>query len=280
VRRSSAGTSWDAVLGGDGGWTQVSQPDPSKVFVEYQGSGSLFRSTDGGASFSWSGSGIDPADRNCFLAPHLIDPSNANRMFYATHRIWRSTNGGAGWSVLSADLTAGSGAIRSLAISPADPLVLWAATNDGRVLVSTSGGSSFTLRLSGNPGWPRVTREIFAHPTDPGTAWLAVARFGTAQVRGTLDFGQSWSDHDQGLPDVPVNTIAALPGSPDRLFAGTDRGVYTSTDDGTSWTPLGTGLPNAPVVDLLLQPERNRILVATQGRGAWSLDFGPVRRRL
>lgn len=280
VRRSTPTTSWSQVFGGDGGWTQLAQSNPTTVFVEYQGTANLYKSTDGGSNFDYSGIGIDSGDRNCFLPPYLIDPTNANRMFYATHRVWRSTNGGNGWSALSGDLTGGSGAIRSLALSRADTNVLWAATNDGRVLSSTNGGSSFTLRISGNPGWPRVTREIFPHPTAASTAWLAVASFGTAQVRRTIDGGLSWTDLDQNLPDVPVNTIAALPGPVDQLFAGTDRGMYYSPDGGVSWLRFGQGLPNAPVVDLLLQPERNRIVVATQGRGAWSLPLDILARRL
>lgn len=284
VRRTTDATSWSAVFGGDGGWTQLAQASPSTVFVEYQGTANLFQSSDGGTSFSYSGTGIDTSDRNCFLPPYLIDPSNASRMYYATQRVWRSTNGGTTWSALSGDLTAGTGAIRSLALSPADPNVLWAATNDGRVLVSTNGGANFTLRLTGNPGWPRVTREIAPHPSDPDGAWLAVARFGIAQVRRTTDAGLSWTDHDgvapHPLPDIPVNTIAALAGLPDQLFAGTDRGVYHSPDGGTSWFRYGTGLPNAPVIDLLVQPERNRILVATQGRGMWTIRLAVRPRRL
>ncbi len=278
-RRSTASKAWTQVMGGDGGWTEVAQPDPNTVFAEYQGTGNLFKSSDGGSSFGSSGNGINPGDRNCFLPPYRMDPTDWHRMFYATHRIWRSTNGGNSWSAWSGDLTAGTGAIRSLAISSADSNVLWAATNDGRVLVSTNGGSSFTLRITGNPGWPRTTREIFPDPTDPDTAWLAVAAFGVAQVRRTTDSGQTWTDLDQNLPDVPVNTIAALPGTIDQLFAGTDRGMYYSPDAGEHWLRHGKGLPNAPIVDLLLQPERNRIVVATQGRGAWSLSLEFLARR-
>ena len=280
VRRSTPTTSWTELFGGDGGWTQISQASPSTLFVEYQGTGNLYRSTDDGGNFTWVGTSIDPGDRNCFLPPYLIDPATPSRMFYATHRVWRRTNGGGTWSALSGDLTGGAGAIRSLALSGVDPNVLWAATNDGRVLVSTNGGASFSLRLSGNPGWPRVTREIFPHPSDPATAWLAVSRFGTAQVRRTADFGQSWSDHDQGLPDLPVNALAVLPGPSERIFAGTDRGLYTSRDAGAHWVRFGRGLPNAPIVDLVLQPERNRILVATQGRGAWTVRLETRGRKL
>jgi photosystem II stability/assembly factor-like uncharacterized protein len=190
-------------------------------------------------------------------------------MLYATHRVYESANGGSSWSPLSGDLTNGSGAIRALALAPSDPQVVYAATNDGRVLFSNDGGASFQPRLTGNPGWPRVTRELFVHPTEPLTAWLAVGAFGVTQLAKTTDGGASWSPLDTHLPDVPVNVVAVLPGARDRIYAGTDAGLLFSPDGGASWQRYGKGLPRAPVIDLLLEPERGRVVAATQGRGVW-----------
>lgn len=277
-KRTADDPEWTQVFGGDGGWTQIDPNNGNRVFVEYQGSGNLYRSTNGGGSFSWVGSGISSSDRSAFLPPYLIDPGNSNRMLYGTYRIYRSLNGASSWSPISVDLSNGSGAIRTLAMSPVDPNVVWAATNDGNIQVSSNGGSSFTLVASGLPGWPRTTREIFCSPADASTAWLAVAAFGVDQVRRTDDLGQSWTVLDGDLPDLPVNTVVALPGPPDRLFAGTDRGVFQSVNGGSNWVPYGKGLPNAVVVDLLLEPGRNRLVAATQGRGAWEVELSPKRR--
>lgn len=268
-RRSTSTENWSQVLGGDGGWTQVDASNPNRVFAESQGSGNLVRSTDGGSNFSFAGSGIDTSDRNCFLPPYVIDATNSNRMFYGTHRVYRSLNGGSSWSPLSGDLTLGAGAIRTLAIAPSNPNMLYAATNDGNVLVSTNGGSSFQVALSGVPGWPRTTREITIDPANALRAYVAVASFGTAQIRRTIDGGQSWTNLDANLPDVPVNVVAALAGTPERIFAGTDDGLWFSPDGGQSWSRYGTGLPRAAVIDILLEPARHRIVLATQGRGAW-----------
>jgi photosystem II stability/assembly factor-like uncharacterized protein len=269
-KRTADSSSWTQVFGGDGGWTQIDPSAPNTVFVEYQGTGNLFRSTDGGGTFSYSGSGISTADRNCFLPPFLIDPGSPNRMLYGTQRVYQSLNGGASWAPLSPDVSTGTGAIRTLAMAPSDPTVVYAATNDGNVLASSDGGASFQLALSGNPGWPRVTRELFVHPTNPQTAYLAVASFGVDQILRTRDGGASWVSLDGNLPDVPVNTVAAVPGVPTRLFAGTDAGLYVSFDAGQNWGRYGNGLPNAPVIDILFERQRRRIVVATQGRGAWS----------
>jgi photosystem II stability/assembly factor-like uncharacterized protein len=263
-----ASGTWQHVYGGDGGWTQIDQTSPNRLFVEFQGTGNLYRSTTGGTSFFWAGSGL--GGNNAFLPPYLIDPSDPQRMFYGSDYISRSTDGGSSWSPISAGLSTGSGAIRALAMSHADTDVLWAATNDGNVLISTDGGFQWAVRIAGNPGWPRVTREIFTHPTQPLTAWLAVASFGVDQIRKTTDGGLNFVALDGDLPDLPVNTVAALPGVVDELFAGTDAGLYHSPNGGKNWRRYGRGLPNVPVIDILLEPARERVVVATQGRGLWS----------
>lgn len=270
-RRDGTDLKWTQVFGGDGGWTQIDPANAARVFVEFQGTGNLYVSSDGGMSFSWAGNGIPPSDRNCFLPPYLIDRTDSNRMLYATHRIHRSLDGGSTWSVLSGDLTTGTGAIRCLAQAPTNPSVLYAATNDGNVQVSTDGGVSWNLSLSAIPGWPRVTREIAVNPGEASRAFLAVAVFATSQLLRTTDTGATWIAIDQNLPDVPVNTVSVwrLASGREMLFVGTDAGLLWSFDSGGSWAAFGTGLPVVPVIDILLEPDRNRITLATQGRGVW-----------
>ena len=267
-RRTTNSTSWQNVFGGDGGWTQINQSNPSIVFCEYQGTGNLYRSTNGGSSFSYAGSGI--GGRNCFLPPFVIDPDNTNTVYYGSERIYRSTNGGTSWSAWSADLTDGAGAIRSLAIAPSNPSYLYAATNDGNVQVSTNGGQTFTQILDGHPGWPRTTRELSVDPTDEQTVYLATAFFGETQIRRSTDAGQTWEALDQNLPDIPVNVVAVDHRRPRlTIYAGTDAGLLRSVDGGDSWHRYPPGLPNACVVDINLDTGRDRLIVSTQGRGSW-----------
>ena len=269
-KRSAPGKSWSSVFGGDGGWTQVDQVNPNRVFVEYQGTANLYLSTTGGGGFTWSGNGIDPLDRNCFLPPFLIQQGDSSRMLYATHRVYRSTDGGANWDAISIDLSGGAGAIRCLAQASSNPSIVYAATNDGRVLRSDNGGASFTTLLTGHPGWPRVTREITVHPRKPRRVYLAGAAFGVDQIRRSTDWGTTWKTRDGDLPDVPVNVIEiALLEEGEALFAGTDAGLFVSFDSGVHWGRYGSGLPHACVIDVAVDMARKRVVVATQGRGVW-----------
>jgi photosystem II stability/assembly factor-like uncharacterized protein len=279
-RRSTSSLSWTSIAGGDGGWTQVDRTNPLRVFVESQGTGALYRSTDGGNTFNNSGSGL--TGRNCFLPPYLIDPQNPQRMLYATERLFLSTNGGTSWTPLSGDLTAGApAAIRSLAIAPSNPQFVYAATNDHRFLASTDGGVTFQLRLASTPGWPRVTREIAIDPTDPQTVYLATAAFGEPKIRRSRDAGQTWQDLTGSLPDVPINTVGVdTRGLLPVIYAGTDSGLYRSINEGQTWRKYGAGLPNACIIDLLVEVGgmggaggRQRIIIGTQGRGAWEVPI-------
>ncbi|MCZ6699017.1 MAG: dockerin type I domain-containing protein [Planctomycetota bacterium] len=264
---------WSQVFGGDGGATAVDPTNSNIVFCESQGTGNLYRSTNGGLSLNWTGSGL--SGRNCFLPPFEIDSSDPQRMVYGTHVVFESTNGGAGWSSISPDLTAtGTGAIHSIAIAPSDPQTIWVTTNDGNVQVTFNGGVQWALVRQGLPGWFRIMRQIFVSPDDDETAYLAGSAFGADQVLRTVNGGQSWAVLDGNLPDVPVNVIA-VDTRPflDVLYAGAEAGVYRSLDDGATWHRFGKELPNAPVIDLRLDLPRGRMLAATQGRGAWLIDI-------
>ncbi len=60
------------------------------------------------------------------------------------------------------------------------------------------------------------------------------------------------------------------------LYAGTETGVYYSTDDGAHWEPLQLNLPRASVRDLTMQG--SDLIAATHGRAMWVLDdVSPLR---
>jgi photosystem II stability/assembly factor-like uncharacterized protein len=159
-------------------------------------------------------------------------------------------------------------------MAPSDPQVVYAATNDGNVLVSFDGGSQWEITRSGHPGWPRVTRELTVDPTDPLVVYLAGAVFGVDQVLRSTNGGRSWDSLDGDLPDLPVNVIGVdASGATPVIYAGTDAGLFRTMDEGGHWTRIEGGLPNGAIIDLLVQPERERVIVGTQGRGAWLIPI-------
>ena len=267
---------WIAVFGGDGGWCLIHPTDPSVLFVQAQGVGNIFRSSDGGRSFSQVAVGIDPGDRTAFQAPLLFDPQNPGRLLTATQRVYESVDGGFTWRPLGGDLAPAPWAVRSLAVAPSNSDALYAVTSDGGVHASRDGGATWTRSLTDLAGWPRIQRQVAVDPGDDRRAFLAEMTFGGRGVLETTDGGASWHSIAGDLPDVPVATVAVhRDGEALRLFAGTDAGVYLTEDGGASWRRWGDGLPNAPTMDLVVDAERGRLVASTLGRGLWEAELRP-----
>ena len=275
VRRSDG--SWDEVFGGDGGWVVAQPDDPNEFVVQFQGTGNVFVTTNGGRTFVPLQQGIDPNDRTAFQAPLLLDPGTA--LFYATQRLYIADNANRGFRPISDDLTSGAPwAIRSLALSPSDANTMYATTNEGGVLVSSDRGATWAHVLDGIAGWPRIMRQVAIDPTDPNIAAVVDGGFGGARVLLTRDHGLTWTEIGRRLPDLPIFAVAIRrSGDRRQIFVGTDRGVYATANDGTSWAPYGVGLPNAPVHDVVVDAVHGRVVVATLGRGVWTSPLAAIR---
>ncbi|MCH8244010.1 MAG: hypothetical protein IH897_15580, partial [Planctomycetes bacterium] len=279
VNRREGPLNWTTRLGGDGGYTALHPDVPDSMWAEFQGTGNLYFSSDGGESFEWRAIGIDVGDRNCFVPPITYSPDSPTTLLYATHRIYRTTDTGLSWTAISGDLTGGKNlghlaAVRALVIAPSNPQTVYAATNDGRILVSVDGGSVWDLKLTGIPGWPRVTREIAVDPADDAVAYLAVSQFGVDQVLRTRNRGDNWWSITGNLPDVPANSVAVYrDGELRAVFLGTDAGVYMAAGNETVWSLYGAGMPHSPVNDIVVDTHAGRLVASTMGRGMWSIEL-------
>src|SRR5262249_51442034 len=72
---------------------------------------------------------------------------------------------------------------------------------------------------------------------------------------------------------VPVNALIIDPDNTTNLYAGTDIGVYASTDSGATWAPFGSGMPVIPIFDLAIQRNNRVLRAATHGRGVWEASI-------
>jgi len=237
-----------------------------------------------------------------WTAPVALSAHEPNLLYHAGNRLFRSRDRGRTWQAASPDLTRNDPArqgwaggpitgdntgveiydtIFSLALSPRDPGLIWAGTDDGLVQVSRDEGAHWTdvtpRRL---PEWGTV-ECIETSPHAAGTAWVVVDAHRLDDQRPYLfrsdDFGATWKDLSSGLPaDAPLFVVREDPMRAGLLFAGNERGVLVSFDGGTSWEPLEGGLPTAKVSDIVLRGES--LVVATSGRSLWILDdLSPLR---
>ncbi|HEV8495542.1 MAG TPA: dockerin type I domain-containing protein, partial [Gemmatimonadaceae bacterium] len=265
---------WDAFIGADGGYTAINYRDPSIQWGETQWSvttgtvGNLFR-RDITGTFRRN-TGIDLTDRAQFIPPLVMDPVNPSKLYFGTFRLYRTVNEGLQWTPITGDLSAGTGTITSIGISPADTNTIYIGTNDGRALVSRDGGTTVVV-ATGLPA--RSVTRVVPHPTDPLRALITVSGFGTGHVFETTDaFATPVKNISGNLIDAPTNVALYLP-SAGATLVGTDVGVFQTTDNIT-WTPGPTGLPNVIIQDLVYQPAINLLVAGTYGRGMFAYDVG------
>ena len=232
----------------------------------------------------------DPALRGQWLAPFIISAHNPNVLYHGMQSLFRSWNRGDTWERISGDLTDNDPkrmgdipfqTIFALAESPKRMGLIYAGTDDGRVHMTKDGGQTWSELTQNLPRRQWVSR-IVASRFDEGTVYLTQTGrqeddFGVYIWKST-DFGKTWKSLSGKVSTGPVNVIREDPADARILYAGTDIGVYVTTNGGESWDVLGAGLPSTFVFDLAIHPRDNIVLAATHGRGMWALDAMPVQK--
>ncbi len=295
---------WNSVGGGESGHIAPRHDDPEVVYAgSYDGYITRWDSKTGQTRIitAWPDNpmGWGAAElkyRYQWTAPILVSRFDSNVLYHAAQVLFKTTNEGQSWEIISPDLTTNdkskqqsSGGpitkdntsveyyctIFSLAESLEDPDVLWAGTDDGLVHITKDGGKNWqNITPKELPKWSLISM-IELSTFDPATAYLAVDRHELDDfqpyIYKTEDFGKTWKRITSGMPeDAFVRVVREDPKRQGLLYAGTETGVFVSFNDGARWQSLRLNLPIVPVHDMVVKEED--LVAATHGRSFWILD--------
>lgn len=300
---------WDEYLGGcESGFTIPDPADPDIVWATCYGNKlSRFdaRRDTARSVAPWmitlDSPPTDSKYRCHWTAPIAIDPFDHNTVYYGCQVIFRTTNAGQSWNIISPDLSTqdptrivSSGGIvgdnlgqfagevvYAIAPSPIQQGLIWAGTNDGKIWHTRDAGKTWndlTKNVADMPAWGTST-QIAPSSFDPATAYMAVDYHIMDNrdpfIYRTTDYGKSWKKISGGLPHGhPLSYVLSVAENPNRrgmLFAGTGNAFYYSMDDGETWRPFRDGLPPAPVTWITVQKPHHDVVVSTYGRGLFIL---------
>ncbi|HLL16018.1 MAG TPA: Calx-beta domain-containing protein [Pyrinomonadaceae bacterium] len=290
-RRIVGTNTWREFSSGDGGRSIVNAANPSMVFTTYI-NGKVNRFTNNGLNFSASiaenATFGEPATghRIAFYPPMVGNGIDAT-IYFGTYRLFTCTNCATATSTSNpplnwtapggtTDLTKGAPDVLS-AIGverKAAAQIIYTGSAQGRVMVSTDGGANWTDRTGSLPN--RFVESLTVNPSNAAEAYVTYGGYGTPHVFRTTNFGESWTNiggtpgQPNAIPNVPVSAFLIDPTTPTTLYAGSDIGVFRSTDRGATWATFNNGMLPA-VVTGFATSAGGVIQLSTYGRGAFEL---------
>lgn len=240
--------------------------------------------------------------------PIVFSKHDENVLYTCGNHVFKSTNDGHSWEMISEDLTTKDSAkmqasggmitkdntgvethctIFAFSESPLNKNVLWAGTDDGLIHVTKDGGKTWnnvTPKALPNRGKPALISIIDAGHFNEGTAYVAATRYKSADdmkpyLLKTTNYGKSWELINKGIPDhAYTRVIREDPKQKGLLFAGTEIGIFISMNDGETWTSMQNNLPRSPIHDLMIHEREGDLVIATHGRSFWIMDdITPLR---
>ena len=314
---NSIGTSdWFDVGGGESGWIAPSPKDSNIVYAGSYGGLTTRYDHHTGQERNVTpypnnpmGAGADVLKyRFQWNFPIVFSQHDPNTLYAAANVLFKSTDEGNSWQVMSPDLTRNDktkqgpsggpitkdntsieyyGTIFTAMESPAQAGTIWTGSDDGLIQLSRDGGknwSNMTPPTSIMPEWIQIN-SIDASPHDPATLYVAATMYKWDDNRPylykTSDYGKTWKKITTGIPETAfTRVIREDPNKRGLLYAGTETGMYVSFDNGDHWQSLQLNLPVVPITDLAIQKREKELVVATQGRSFWILDDLPLLHQM
>ena len=180
-----------------------------------------------------------------------FDPINPNIIWVGSPSggLWKSDNGGAGWTTATDNLPVIG--VSHIAINPSNSQIMYIVTGDGYasdtypigVLKSIDGGLNWsTTGLSYDVAQEKRINKIILNPNYPDSIFAAT----NDNIMLSVDGGNSWTS--TGMIGR-WRDIEFKPGSPRVIYAAKHAfggsNVYRSTDGGANWSVINNGVSSS-----------------------------------
>jgi uncharacterized repeat protein (TIGR01451 family) len=272
---SNSADSWKPAGRGITGDTVNALASGNKILIAGNLQG-LYTSADGGTTWITRRSDVD-------VRSIVVDPKKQDVIYAGTAvGVLKSVDNGVTWT------SSGSFSVRSLAIDGStDPATVLAGTSKDGLYKSSDSGASWSV-INGPvvadrdcpdclPGarldaafTSTNVQSIVVDPSNSKTVYVSVVARG---VYKTIDGGSKWAPANSGLPaangviQVSVSSLVINPSTPATLYAGTDKGIYKSTDAGVNWVKLAATEINDNIRALVIDSKEPMTLYAITSKG-------------
>jgi hypothetical protein len=272
-----SGSTWTSFLTGEGGPVAMDRQNANVIYGTVPKL-RVYRSTDGGASVTHISTNL-PQQRANVAPPLWLDYNNREVLWVGGVGLWGTgealTSSSPPWGnnrpISFTDQTAFTETIGAIGgFDSCCSCCGWIGTNGGRIFKHVTATNSWVRK--GEATLPAgMVKSIVDDTGHLDKVFVSFAPPAAATPLGayqslwrTLDAGATWSHTSTGLTRI-VRTITKHPNTHEMLYAGTDLGIYTSTDAGVTWSPVNDGPANVRVDQLFWIG--HTLYAATHGRG-------------
>jgi hypothetical protein len=220
--------SWSAIGAntvGNVGAIAIDQTNSQLIYVGTSNGSStkyeIFKSSDGGASWTSANSGIP---LNTTVRSLAIDPNNNQTIYAGTdgQGVFKSTDGGNSWVPVNNGLVTND-SVYSIILDPTNSLTIYLATWSNGLYVSKNGGIAWTNISAGITS----TVTIALDPMDSKSLYVGTINYKDKIIKSN-NGGTSWSGYSSQMSDNPVWCLSIDPSNNQTVYAATDRGVFKS----------------------------------------------------
>lgn len=169
--------------------------------------------------------------------------------------VYRSNNSGIDWNLTGSCYDCGG--IKTIAVDPLNPEVIWVASNNGPH-VSRDGGRNWSKNLLSGERNP-YSFGIAINPNNTQNILLASTNNG---VYRTEDGGKSWQQSNSGIIDKRLHSIKFALSDGNIAYVASHSGVYRSEDSGKTWQNRSNGLDEDFITPLAVHPTNPNIVLA------------------
>ncbi|MCF8232674.1 MAG: T9SS type A sorting domain-containing protein [Bacteroidales bacterium] len=108
------------------------------------------------------------------------------------------------------------------------------------------------------------------------TLLVTFSNYGVPSVWQSFDGGDTWSDIEGNLPDMPIRWALYHPDNNQQAMLATELGVWETNllhEEDVFWMPSVEGMANVRVDMLRLRQADNTVVAATHGRGLFTAEY-------
>ncbi|NNF33058.1 MAG: glycosyl hydrolase [Saprospiraceae bacterium] len=206
----------------------------------------LYKTIDGGKNWER----VLFISENTGVSDMEMDPRNPDILYAVAHQrerrvfskinggpesaLYKSVDGGANWTKLKKGLPRGDVGRIGIALSPANPNILYAVIelpgSKSGFYRSSDMGESWEKRSDQGTSSPQYYNEVYADPKDPDLVVIMDTRNSLSE-----DGGKTWTRIEGSNKHVDNHVIWINPNDTNHYLVGSDGGLYESYDRAKTW---------------------------------------------